>query len=182
MSKVVPWFKCLDCYAKNGVYKQCFFSEFFYNAKTFGEIYLFINQNWSNLLFKKKLKSPISLSKNGEIFTRTKNFTKFFDGRCLSNAYISIFFWSQGHPTPRVKMCACEWKQNKLIVNKIIFYLAINIPRNIGNLFYFVVYQNGNVSTPHIPSCIMSLLVGARQRPLWSPPWVPVTFGHCEVL
>jgi hypothetical protein len=26
-------------------------------------------------------------------------------------------------------------------------------------------------------------LVGARgRRPLWSPPWVPVTFGHCEVL
>jgi hypothetical protein len=26
------------------------------------------------------------------------------------------------------------------------------------------------------------ILVGARgRRPLWSPPWVPVTFGHCEV-
>ncbi len=50
-------------------------------------------------------------------------------------------------------------KKNKLIVNKIIFDLAINIPQNIGNLFYFVVCQNGNVSMHHIPSCIMSLCI-----------------------
>jgi hypothetical protein len=35
--------------------------------------------------------------------------------------------------------------------------------------------------------CSLSLSLfetsGARgRRPLWSPPWVPVTFGQCEVL
>jgi hypothetical protein len=30
---------------------------------------------------------------------------------------------------------------------------------------------------------VFSRLVGARgRRPPWSPPWVPVTLGHCEVL
>ncbi len=47
--------------------------------------------------------------------------------------------------------------ENKIIVNKIIFYLAINVAGNSDIfLFYFVVYRNGNVSMHHIPSCIMS--------------------------
>jgi hypothetical protein len=46
--------------------------------------------------------------------------------------------------------------ENRVIVSKIIFFLAINIPGSIGKKNYFVVYQNDNVSMHHIPSCIMS--------------------------
>ncbi len=76
-----------------------------------------------------------------------------FDVRYLPCAYIKTFL-KLGASCPRMKMCACEWK--RVIVNKIIFYQAIHIPKSTSKQIYLIVYQNGNVSMHHIPSCIMS--------------------------
>jgi hypothetical protein len=68
-----------------------------------------------------------------------------FDGKCLSKS---------GASCPKVKMCACEW--NRVIVGKSFFHLTTNISRGTDFFKKIVVYQNGNVSMHHIPSCIMS--------------------------
>jgi hypothetical protein len=45
-----------------------------------------------------------------------------------------IFFLSQGHPTPKWK--CVHVNEKRVIVSKIVFYLAINISNNIDNFVF----------------------------------------------
>jgi hypothetical protein len=43
-----------------------------------------------------------------------------------------------------------------------------------------LIWSNMFHISPSVIMLLLLLLVGARgRRPLWSPPWVAVTFGHC---
>jgi hypothetical protein len=53
---------------------------------------------------------------------------------------------------------------------------------HVHKIFNFILQIFKPTSGCPWPKATVKSPVGARRRPLWSPPWVPVTFGHYEVL